>query len=108
MTSQLIESGLSNRPYSLVGAKEECCKSHDLFSCQVMDCSATRIPSSSVTGHHPQPTGSLVGVGWVYPSAEVQLVYSTAPADRASGSGSDDRSDLTFPRAINNKNFNDI
>ena len=29
---------------------------------QVMDCSAIRIPSLSITGRHPQPTGGPVGV----------------------------------------------
>ena len=49
---------------------------------QAKYCSTTRIPSLSITGRHPRPTGSLVG-GGVYPSAEVQSAYSTAPADRA-------------------------
>ena len=60
MTSRMIRSSLSDRPFSPVSAKEECCESHDLFSCQVTDCSATRILSSSITGRHPQPTGSFV------------------------------------------------
>ena len=82
MTSQLIGSGLSDHPSSPVRTKVECCKSHDLFGCQIKDCSATRIPSLSITGRHPRPTGSLMGVGG-YPSAEVQSVYSTAPVDWA-------------------------
>ena len=49
---------------------------------QAKYCSTTRIPSLSITGRHPRPTGSLVGGGG-YPSAEVQSAYSTAPADRA-------------------------
>ena len=63
MTSRLSGSGLSDCPSSPVRAKVECCESHDLFSCQVTDCSATRIPSSSLMGRHPWPTGSLVGGG---------------------------------------------
>ena len=47
-------------PSSPAKAKVGCCKSCDLFSWQVTDCSATRIPSSSITGRHPQSTGSLV------------------------------------------------
>ena len=80
MTSQWIRSVLSNCLSSPVRAKVKCCESHDLISCQVTDCSATRISSSRITSRHPQPTGSLVG-GGVYPSAEVQLVYFTAPAN---------------------------
>ena len=77
MTSRLIRSGLSDRPSNPVRAKVECCKSHDLFGCQIKDCSATRIPSLSITGRHPRPTGSFIGWGG-YPSAEVQSAYSTA------------------------------
>ena len=33
-------------------------------------------------GHHPWPTGGLIGCGGSYPSAEVQLAYSTSPVDR--------------------------
>ena len=61
MTSQSI--GSDNHLSSPVRAKEECGRSHDLFSYQVMDCSATRIPSSIITGRHPRPTGSLIGGG---------------------------------------------
>ena len=63
MTVQLIRSGLSNQPSSPVRTKVECCKSCDFFGCQVMDCSATRIPSSSIMGQHPQSTVSLNGGG---------------------------------------------
>ena len=63
MTSQMIGSGLSDSPYSPVRAKVKCCKSHDHFGCQIKDCSATRIPSLSITGRHPWPTGSLMGGG---------------------------------------------
>ena len=44
---------LADCPSSPVKAKVECCESHDVFSCQVTDCSATRIPSSSIMGCHP-------------------------------------------------------
>ena len=71
MTNRLIGLGLSNHSSSTVRTKAECCKSHDLFSCKVIDCSAIRIPSSIIMGCHPRPTGSLVVGG--YPSAEVQL-----------------------------------
>ena len=83
MTSQLIESDLSNHPSSPVRARVKCCKSRDIFGCQIKDCSATRIPSLSIMGRHPQPTDSLIGGGGGYPSAEGQLAYSTAPADWA-------------------------
>ena len=79
MTSRLIRSILSNRLSSPVRTKVKCCESHDLFSCQVTDSSATRIPSSSITGCHLRPTG--------YPSADVQSAYSTSPADWAATSG---------------------
>ena len=59
MTSRLIGLGLSDYPSSPVRVEVEGCKSHDLFGCQVKDCSATRIPSSSIMDHHPQSTGSL-------------------------------------------------
>ena len=63
MSSRLIGSGLSDCLSSPVRAKVECCKSCDLFSCRVKDCTATRIPSSSIMGCHSRSTGSLVG-GW--------------------------------------------
>ena len=61
MTSLLIGLGLSDCPSSSVRAKVEYCKSRDLFDCQVVDCSATRILSSSIMGHYTWPTGSLIG-----------------------------------------------
>ena len=64
MISRLIESGLSNRPYSPVRANVGRCKSQDRFGYWVVDCSGTRISSSSITGHHPQATGSLIGEGF--------------------------------------------
>ena len=63
MTSRLIGSGLSNCLSSPVKAKVKCCESYDFFSCQVTNCSATWILSSSITGCHPRPIGSLVGGG---------------------------------------------
>ena len=60
MTSQLIGLGSSNCLSSLVRAKVECCKSCDHCSYWVMDGSATRTPSSSLTGHHPQLTGGCI------------------------------------------------
>ena len=59
--SWLIEWVLSDRPYSSVRDKVECCKSRDHFGCRVTDCSATRIPYSSITGRHPRLTGRLIG-----------------------------------------------
>ena len=61
MASWLIESDLFDRQSSPVRAKVECCKSRDLFGCQIKDCSVTRILSSSITGRHLWPTGSLIG-----------------------------------------------
>ena len=80
MTCRLIRLDLFDHLSSPVRAKMKCCKSHDLFSCQIKDCSATRIPFLSITGCHPWPTGSLIVF---YSSAEVQSAYSTAPADWA-------------------------
>ena len=59
MNSRLIGSGLFDCPSSPGRAKVEYWELHDLFSCQVTDCSVTSILSSSITGHHPRPTGSL-------------------------------------------------
>ena len=61
MNSRLIGLGLSDNLSSPVRAKMEYCKSHDHFACRVMDFSPTRIPSSSITSHHSQPTSSFVG-----------------------------------------------
>ena len=46
-----------------VKTKVEYCKSHDLFSCQVMFYSVSKILSSRITSCHPWPTGGLVGGG---------------------------------------------
>ena len=83
MTSRLIGSGLSDHLSSSVRAKVECCKSSDLFSCQVKDCSATRILYSSIMGRHPQPTGSLIFFFGGGPFAGMQSAYSIAQANRA-------------------------
>ena len=40
-------------------------------------------PSSSIMGCHTLPTSGLMGIGSSYPSAQMQLVYSTAPVYRA-------------------------
>ena len=48
-----------------VRPKVDCSKSHDHFDYWVMDCSATRIPISSIMGHHLQPTSSLIEGGRV-------------------------------------------
>ena len=74
MTSRLIGSGPSDLPSSPSKGQS--------VVLQVTDRSATRIPSSRITGRHPRPTGSHVG-GGLTPSTEVQSAYSTAPADRA-------------------------
>ena len=67
MTSWMIRLDLSDSPSSPVRAKVECCESRDFYRCQVTDCSATRILPSSITGCHPQPTGSIIGLGVVTP-----------------------------------------
>ena len=46
---------------TLVRAKIKCCKSREYFGCRITDCLTTKIPSSSITGGHPQVTGNLVG-----------------------------------------------
>ena len=60
--------------------KIECCMSCDHFDCQIMEYSATMIPSSAITGQETRPGGGLVGRR-SYPSAKVQSAYSTAPVD---------------------------
>ena len=68
MTSRFIGSGpsdLSSRP-----------SKGQSGVLQVTDRSSTRIPSSRITGRHPRPTGSPIGVG----STEVQLAYSYSPS----------------------------
>ena len=59
MISWLIWLGQSNNPSISVWAKVECSKSCDYFGCQVMNCSAIRILSTSITSHHSQPTASF-------------------------------------------------
>ena len=74
MTSRSNGLGFSDHLSSPVKAKVECCKLCDLFGCWVIDCSATRTLSSSITGCHPWPTGSLIWCACVGGSG-----YSTAP-----------------------------
>ena len=51
--------------HSPVKANVECCKLRDHFSCPETDCSVTRIPSMSITGHYSRPKGGLVMQGGV-------------------------------------------
>ena len=82
MTSQLIRSDLFNHPSSSIRAKVECCKSCDLFNCWVKDGSATRIPSSSITGHHPWPAGSLNIGGRGYSNSDCnQCILQPQPTE---------------------------
>ena len=53
MTSRLIGGGLSDHLSSSSKGQGAVL--------QVMDCSATRIPSLSITGRHPWPTGGSIG-----------------------------------------------
>ena len=76
MTSRLIGSGLFDCPSCPVRAKVKCCKSHDLFGCQIKDCSATRIPSLRIMGRHPWPTGSLIGRSLPLCRGAVGVFYS--------------------------------
>ena len=83
MTDQLTELGLSNCLSSLVRAKVKCCKSFD------HSCARSRTaqppgscPKTLQVATHSQPVAS-VGRGSLSPSAELQLAYSTAPANRA-------------------------
>ena len=70
MIGRLIRVGFSDRPFSSVRAKLECCRSDDYFDNQVAHCSATKDPllkhykllftaakilSSRIMGCHPQP-----------------------------------------------------
>ena len=77
MTSWLIGSGPSDHLSSPVRAKVEWCKSSDLFSCWVKDCESH--PWALWVATQGQQVASL---GGGYPSAEVQSVDSTAPANR--------------------------
>ena len=54
LTSLYIRSGFFDHPSSQVSAEVVWSKSHDHLDYQDMDCSATRILSSSVMVHHPQ------------------------------------------------------
>ena len=74
ITSWLVRLGLSYHQSNWVKAKMEFCWSHDHFGCHVMDCSATRILSWSITGYHPLPTDSpsrlgnpqILTVRWIF------------------------------------------
>ena len=60
----------------------QCCKSLEHLSFWIKNCSATRTPSSSITGHHLSLTSGNVREGY-YLSEGRQSAYSTAPAERA-------------------------
>ena len=81
MPRQLIRSGFSDRSSNPIRADVECCKSRYHFVYWVMDCSSSRILSSSITGGRPGPTGGLVGSGVSYLFAKMQVAYSASPAD---------------------------
>ena len=72
MTSQLIESSLSDCPSNPVKTKVECCR------LQTAQPPGSHTQALHVTTHSQQVI-SLSGVGG-YTSAEVLLVYSIAPA----------------------------
>ena len=78
MIGRLIGLRLSNCSFSRLRTKIKCYKSHDYFSCQVLDCTIIRIPSTSITGSR-QKVASFWGS---YHSTEVKSAYSTAPAER--------------------------
>ena len=80
MASILIGSSLNDRSSSPVRSKVKCCRLRDHFSCRVTNCSATKIPSASITDHHQRSAGGLVA--WPYSSAVMQSAYSTTPAER--------------------------
>ena len=74
ITSQLIGGGHSY-PSSLSKDKNGVL--------QIMDCSASKIPSLSITSHHLRPIGDPTAEGrGLTPSPEVQSAYCTAPTDR--------------------------
>ena len=52
MTNRLVELGLSDRPGCKISGKVACFTSWDHYGCHFTDCSATRIPSSSIACHH--------------------------------------------------------
>ena len=57
MTRRLTCSGVSDHPETI---KIEYCELCLHFSCQVRDCSATKIPSRSFMGQHSRSTGNLI------------------------------------------------
>ena len=67
MTRRLIGSDLSDQPSSPVRAKVKCGNFLDRFGYRIKVCSATRIPSSKVTGHHLWPIRRLVVVSSLVP-----------------------------------------
>ena len=85
VSGRLIGSGLSNRQSSSVRAKVLCCKSHDH---SVGRSRTAKLPES------PRKVSWVVTPGQQvstlcesYPSAEMQSMYSTAPADCAGSLG---------------------
>ena len=74
MTSQLIRLDPSDLPSSPNKGQSGVL--------QVTDNSATRIPSSCITGRHQQPTGSPIGGGGSYHSTEVQSAYSDSSSQQ--------------------------
>ena len=69
MTSWLIELSFSNRPFSPVRAKVECCELHKLFSHQSQTAQASgSYPQALWVATHGQQVASL---GFFSPSAEV-------------------------------------
>ena len=65
INSQLERLGLSDCSSSPVRGKVECCRSHDHFGYQVVDCSVTRISSWSIISYHLWPTDSFIRGGKV-------------------------------------------
>ena len=82
-TSQLIRSDFSNCLFTPSKGQSKVLLITWPFDILVTDYSATRTPSSSISGCHPLPKGGpIVCVGGGYSSADVQLVYPSAPANR--------------------------
>ena len=62
----------------------KCYKSRDHFSCWVTDYWANSIPSSSITGGHPRPTGGFVcWVGIVLPLSRGAIDVFDRPSQRS-------------------------
>ena len=75
MTRQLIRLCFSDHTSRTNKGQREVLQVMWSLSTQVTDCSATRIPFSGITGHHPWPTDGPIE--WVLPSADVQLNRKT-------------------------------